>query len=66
MRQYIDSVNLGSGGTACRFIASFLKGKAQTWWRMYSLEMKQQGAGSVFDTLDVDTMLNDLEEQFSD
>jgi hypothetical protein len=40
MRQYIDSVNLGNGGTACRFIASFLKGKAQTWWRMYSAEMK--------------------------
>lgn len=58
-------VNL-TGSDACRIIASLLKGKAQTWWRMYSEDAKQSGYSSVFDTLDEDTMLQDLEEQFSD
>ena len=31
MRQYVDSVGLGTGGTACRFIVSHLKGDALTW-----------------------------------
>lgn len=36
MRQYVDSVGLGTEGTACRFVVSHLKGDALTWWRSYS------------------------------
>lgn len=36
MRQYVDSVGLGSEGTACRFIVSHLKEAALTWWRSFS------------------------------
>ncbi len=36
MRQYIDTVGLGTDGNACRFLVSYLKGDALTWWRSYS------------------------------
>lgn len=66
MRQYVDSVGLGSYGNACRFIVTYLKGQAQTWWRMFSIDHKVSGTASIFDTLDVDTLLNELKLQFSD
>ncbi len=30
MKRYVDSVGLGTGGTACRFVVSHLKGDALT------------------------------------
>ena len=36
MLQYIDTVGLGTDGKACRFLVSYLKGDALTWWRSYS------------------------------
>lgn len=61
MRQYIDSVGLGSGGTACRFVASHFKDNALSWWRDYS---KDGTRG--FDTFDLDELLESLKEYFSD
>ena len=59
MRQYVDSVGLGTGSTACRFVVSYLKGDALTWWRSYSSD-----SVNVFDQLDLDTLLDDLRAQF--
>ena len=59
MRQYVDSVGLGGGSTACRFVVSHLKGDALTWWRAYSSD-----SVNVFDNLDLDTLLDDLRAQF--
>lgn len=61
MRQYVDSVGLGDGGTACRFIVSHLKETALTWWRSYSKD-----SVAVFDHLTVDELLDALKSQFSD
>jgi hypothetical protein len=36
MRQYVDSVGLGGGSDACRFVVSYLREDALTWWRSYS------------------------------
>ncbi len=36
MRQYVDSVGLGTGSTALRFVVSHFKGDALTWWRSFS------------------------------
>ena len=36
MRQYVDTVGLGDGPTACRFVVSYLRDDALTWWRSYS------------------------------
>ena len=55
MRQYVDSVGLETGNTACRFVVSYLKGDALTWWRSYSSD-----SVNVFDHLDLDTLLDDL------
>ncbi len=41
MRQYIDSVGLGNGGQACRFLVSFLRDDALTWWRSFSRDSLQ-------------------------
>lgn len=32
----MDSVGLGENGSACRFVVSYLKGDALTWWRSFS------------------------------
>ena len=66
MRSYIDTLQLGSYGKACEVIQRHLKGQALTWWRMYSLDNKDNGTKSIFETIDVDTMLNELELQFGD
>ncbi len=52
MRQYVDSVGLGTGGTACRFVVSHLKGDALTWWRSFSNDSIQ-----VFDQLELEDLL---------
>lgn len=36
MQQYIDTVALGTGSSACRFLTSYLRDDALTWWRSYS------------------------------
>ena len=53
MTQYVDSVGLGTGGTACRFVVSHLKGDALTWWRSYSGDSTR-----VFNTLELDVLLD--------
>jgi hypothetical protein len=65
MKSYIDNVGLGSGNRACRFLTTYLKGDALTWWRTYAANRKNKH-GSVFDNLDLDVLIDDLEEQFSD
>ena len=60
MKQYIESVNLGNSSTACRFVVSYLKGAALTWWRMYAVEHIPTGSTSVFDNLDLDTLFDEL------
>lgn len=59
IKQYIDTVGLGSGARACRFLVTYLKGDAMTWWRTYALT--NRGSGSVFDNLDLDTLVSELE-----
>ena len=61
MRQYIDTVGLGTDGNACRFLVSYLKGDALTWWRSFS-----SGKSRVFDQLTLDELVDELEEQFRD
>lgn len=61
MKQYVDSVNLGDGPTACRYIVSFLQDSALTWWRSYAMSHHD-----VFSNLTVDVLLSELSEQFSD
>lgn len=61
MRQYIDSVGLGSNGSACRFLVSHLKGDALTWWRSFSKDSL-----NIFSTLTLDVLIDELKEQFSD
>lgn len=61
MRQYIDSVGLGNGSEACRFLVSYLRDDALTWWRSYNGDSL-----SIFDTLDLETLMDDMEDHFSD
>ena len=61
MRQYVDSVGLGEGSSACRFIVSHLKETALTWWRSFSKD-----SVSVFEQLTVDELFDALKSQFSD
>ena len=61
MRQYVDSVGLGTGSTACRFVVSHLKESALTWWRSFSKDSL-----SVFDHLDLEDLLDALKAHFSD
>ena len=59
MRQYISTVGLGTNGNACRFLVSYLKGDALTWWRSYSSNRR-----NVFDQLSLDELIDEMEEQF--
>ncbi len=61
MRQYIGSVGLGEGGDACRFLVSYLKDDALTWWRSFCKD-----SIDVFDRLDLPTLIDGLENHFSD
>lgn len=61
MRQYIDSVGLGDGPAACRFLVTYLKGDALTWWRSFSRDSL-----TVFTNLTLDVLLDELKSQFSD
>ncbi len=61
MRQYVDSVGLGTGGTACRFVVSHLKGDALTWWCSYSKDSTR-----IFNTIDLDDLLDAMRQYFSD
>lgn len=61
MRQYIDAVGLGNEGKACRFLVSYLRDDALTWWRAYSKDSLD-----VFDDLTLDVLLQDLQDHFSD
>ncbi len=61
MRQYVDSVSLGTGSTACRFVVSHLKGDALTWWRSFS-----NNSTSIFDRIDLDDLIDGLKAQFSE
>jgi hypothetical protein len=61
MRQYLDTVNLGTGPNACRVLVSYLRGDALTWWRSYSNDGVQ-----IFDDLDLDVLISELRQQFTD
>ncbi len=61
MRQYISSVGLGEGGDACRFLVSYLKDDALTWWRSFCKDNPD-----MFDRLDLPTLIDGLENHFSD
>ncbi len=61
MRQYVDSVGLGAGGTACRFVVSHPKVDALIWWRSFSKD-----SARIFNTLDLDDLLDAMRQQFSD
>ncbi len=61
MTQYVDSVGLGTGGTACRFVVSHLKGDALTWWRSYSGDSTR-----VFNILELDVLLDALKAHFAE
>ncbi len=61
MRQYIYSVGLGDGDRACRFLVSYLRDDALTWWRSYSRDSLQ-----VFDHVTLDDVMDGLRDQFSD
>ena len=57
MRQYISTVGLGTNGNACRFLVSYLKGDALTWWRSYSSNKR-----NVFDQITLDELIDEMEE----
>ena len=55
MRQSLDSVGLGTGLDACRFVVSFLRDDALMWWRSYARDSLQ-----IFNSLDLETLLDEL------
>ena len=57
MRQYIDTVGLGNGAKASRFLVSYLRDDALTWWRSYS-----DDSLDIFEDLTLDVLLGELEE----
>ena len=57
MRHYVDSVGLGTGGIAYRFVVSHLKGDALTWWHSYSKDSTR-----IFNTIDLDDLLDALRQ----
>jgi hypothetical protein len=61
MRQYIDSVGLGDGSEACRFLVSYLRDDALTWWQSYSWDSL-----AFFERVDLETLLDELQSHFSD
>ncbi len=61
MRQYIDSVELGDGSRACRFVVSYLRDDELTWWRSYAKDDLR-----VFDNLTLDVLLDALKAHFTD
>ena len=61
MKMYIDSVGLGNGAQACRFLASYLRDDALTWWRAYSRD-----SARIFDHITLDVLIDDLVAHFSD
>lgn len=54
-------MGLGSEGKACRFLVSYLKDDALTWWRMYSGD-----STDIFDNITLDVLLDELCANFSD
>ena len=57
----MDSVSLGTGSTACRFVVSHFKGDALTWWRSYS-----KNSTTIFNHVELDDLLDALKAQFSE
>ena len=54
-------MGLRSEGKACRFLVSYLKDDALTWWRMYSGD-----STDIFDNITLDVLLDELCANFSD
>ncbi len=61
MRQYVDSVGLGTGSTALRFVVSHFKGDALTWWRSFSSD-----STAIFEQIELDDLMTALKDQFSE
>ena len=59
MNQFIAAVGL-TGQRATRFLVTFLKGDALTWWRTYCAT--HGGVSAVFTNKAYDDILSDLEE----
>ena len=59
MKQYLDTVGLGSGSQACRVVVMYLKGDALTWWRSRSNDSVE-----IFEEADytLDVLLDELTE----
>ncbi len=54
-------MSLGEGSNACRFLVSFLKDDALTWWRSFSRDDLR-----IFDQVIIDEIFEGLRAQFSD
>jgi hypothetical protein len=54
-------VGLGDGSEACRFLVSYLRDDALTWWRSYSRDSL-----AVFERIDLESLLDELQSHFSD
>lgn len=61
MTNFIDAVGLGEGARACRYLTSFLRGEALTWWRSYSGDDL-----AVYDHLTLDVLVDEIRANFSD
>ena len=57
MRQYVDSVGLGTGSTALRLVVSHFKGDALTWWRSYSAD-----STAIFEQIELDDLMTALKD----
>ena len=63
MKQFVAAVGL-TGQRATRFLVTFLKDDALTWWRTYCAT--HGGVSTVFTNKTFDDVLSELEEQFTD
>lgn len=61
MKQYLDTIEIGSGERACRVIVSYLKKDALDWWRDY-----QRTHTSLLHEMDADMLLDELKAAFCD
>jgi hypothetical protein len=55
MKQYLDTVNIGSGPEACRLVVTYLRGDALTWWRSFANDDVK-----VFQNLTLDALFTEL------
>ena len=59
MKMHLDSVGL-KGQNAVKYVVSFLKGDALTWWRQYC--QNHGGLSHVYTHLTIDVLYNELQQ----